>query len=88
MHHQASVLERIIEPQEGTLPANVAEYFLSLDFPKRDHSRYEELSAKAQEGTLTEAEKVDLDDLLTANDVLMILQSKARLSLKHRNPAA
>jgi len=88
MVRQASVLERIIQPGEGTLPVNVAEYLLQLDFPRHDHARYEELSAKAQSGSLTEQEKADLDDLLTANDVLTILQSKARISLKHKNPAA
>jgi hypothetical protein len=88
MLHQASALERIIQPGEGTLPAEVAAYILRLDFPPADHSRYEALSLKAQEGALTAEEKADLDDLLTANDVLAILQSKARMSLERQNPAA
>jgi hypothetical protein len=87
MVRQASVLERIIQPGEGTLPQGVAEYLLQLDFPQHDHAKYEELSAKAQAGTLTEQESAELDDLLTANDVLTILQSKARISLDRR-PAA
>jgi hypothetical protein len=82
------VLERIIQPGEATLPADVAAYLLQLDFPRRDHARYEELSNKSQEGTLNDQERTELDDLLTANDVLTILQSKARISLGHGNSAA
>jgi hypothetical protein len=88
MIQQASALERIIQPAEGTFSAELATYLLALDFPAPDHARYEALSVKAQEGTLTEGEKAELDDLLTANDVLTILQSKARMSLRRQNPAA
>lgn len=85
---ESSALERLIQPASGTLPAALAEYLLSLDFPPEDHRRYEELSAKAQRGALTAEEKVQLDDLLLANDVLMIFQSKARLSPARHTPAA
>jgi len=84
----SSALERIIQPGQGTLAADLAEFILKLDFPPADHERYRQLSAKAQEGALTADEQADLDDLLTANDVLTILQSKARLSISRRNPAA
>ncbi|MDB5298666.1 MAG: hypothetical protein JWO87_329 [Phycisphaerales bacterium] len=82
MAHQASALERILQPAEGDLSPEVAEYVLRLEFPPQDHARYQELSLKAQEGSLTVDEKTELEDLLTANDVLTLLQSKARLSLK------
>jgi hypothetical protein len=70
------------------LPSAVAEYLLQLDFPPEDHARYLELSAKAQAGTLAAEEAAELDDLLLANNVLTILQSKARVSLAQRTPAA
>ena len=73
---------------EGDLPPQVAEYLLALDFPAADHARYIELSRKAQDGKLTDAQSRELEDLLTANDVLTLLQSKARASLKRRHPAA
>ena len=88
MSSRASALERIIAPAEGDLPAGLAEYLLRLHFAPEDHAKYEELSAKAQEGTLTPDERSDLEDLLTANDVLTILHAKARTSLDQRNPAA
>jgi hypothetical protein len=83
-----SALERIIKPSRGRFSRELAEYLLQLDFSPKDHARYERLSAKAQAGTLTETEKVVLDDLLSASEVLAILQSKARMSLKPRNSAA
>jgi hypothetical protein len=88
MAHQASALERILQPAEGDLAPEVAEYVLRLQFSPNDHARYQELSLKAQDGSLTADERAELEDLLTANDVLNLLQSKARLSLKRRTPAA
>ena len=88
MLQEASALERIIQPASGTLPAELAAYLLQLDFPPQDQLKYEELSEKAQSGTLSEFEQAELDDLLTASEVLSILQSKARVSLRHQSPAA
>ena len=88
MVHAASIFERIIRPTDGTLSAELAAYLLELDFPPADHSRYEFLSIRAQEGSLTEDERAELDDLLTASEVLAIFQSKARMSLRRQNPAA
>ena len=77
-----SALERLLRPSEGDLPADFARKLLSLDFNEADQSRYRELSARSQLGTLTPDERLELDDLLTANDVLTILHAKAELSLK------
>ena len=66
------------------MPRDVANYFLKLNFATKDHARYRKLSKKAQDGSLTENETAELDDLLTANDILMILQSQARISMKKR----
>ena len=79
---QSSSLERVFQPTNGSLPEPLARYLLSLDFSDDDKTRYEELSYKSQESSLTPSEAEELDDLLTTNDVLTILQSKARASLK------
>jgi hypothetical protein len=79
---QSSALQRLLKPAEGDLPAEFARRLLSLDFTPAEHARYRELSGRAQTGQLTEHEKVELDDLLTANDVLTLLQAKARASLQ------
>jgi hypothetical protein len=77
-----AILERVIEPQEGDLPLDLARYFLKLDFPPADHVRYAELSARAQQGVLSPEEATELDDYLNINAFLMIAQSKARWSLR------
>jgi len=51
------------------------------------HKRYLELSAKSQLNELTHDEQIELDDLLTANDVLTILRAKAQKSLNRASAA-
>jgi hypothetical protein len=82
-----SALERILRPSEGNIPPEFARRILLLDFSDSDQANYQELSQKAQLGTLTDQERLELDDLLTASDVLVILQAKARTSLSSK-PAA
>jgi hypothetical protein len=78
---RTSLLDHVISPQRGGLPADLARIILTWDFPSEDHLRYEALSEKAQEGTLTEEERLELDDFLNVSDFLAILQAKARTSL-------
>jgi len=67
----------------------LARYVLTLDFPAKSHARYAQLAAKAQEGNLSRGEHAELEDFLSVNTFLTIIQSKARVSLKKkRNPAA
>jgi len=85
---RASILEHVIMPKNGDLSADLARYILSLDFPETDQARFQHLSGKAQEGTLTDEERAELDEFLNVNDFLTIVQSKARASLaKHSSSA-
>ncbi len=83
-----SSLERLIDPDNGNFTPEVAEYFLAIDFSPDQHALYESLSGKAAAGTLTESEAAELDELIAANAILTVLQSKARLSIHRRTPAA
>jgi hypothetical protein len=58
------------------------------NFSPQYHARCEELSGKAAEGSPSEDETAELDELLAASAVLAALQSKARLSLREQTPAA
>jgi hypothetical protein len=78
---RSTILEHVIDPRRGDLPEEVARFFLSLDFPPADPERYAELSAKAQEGTLSEEEQAALDDSLNVNDSLTIIQAKASVQM-------
>ena len=77
-----AILERLIMPGEPTLSPEAARSLLRLDFPPEDQERVKVLSAKAQEGTLTKAKRTELEEYLRVSDLLALLQSKARLSLK------
>jgi len=82
------LLDRVFEPSAGTFPKELARQILTVRFPDADHARYEELSAKAQTGELTQDEQDVLDDYLNLNDFLVILKTKAAASLKHNGSAA
>jgi hypothetical protein len=85
---RTTLLERLIEPQRGSFSQEHARYVLSLDFSPVEHARYEQLSNKAQDGSLTADQQLELDEFLSVNALLMILQSKARVSLKKHTSAA
>ena len=82
------ILERAISPSRGRMSPELARQVLAWNFPPEDHERVHDLSGKAQLGTLSKEEEAELDDYLAVNDMLAILQSKARVSLKQQTPAA
>lgn len=84
----ASVLERVIQSRQDRLSPEVARFILSLSFAPEDERRCQELSSKAHDGALAEDEKAELDDLLTANDLLIILKSKARTAIGQSSSSA
>jgi hypothetical protein len=84
----SGIFDRILSPTRGDLAPDLARYILSLDFSEEDKTRYEELSVRAQRGQLSKSEAADLDELLSANSFLIVLQSKARTSLARKKPAA
>jgi hypothetical protein len=79
MQVESALLERLILPRTGSLPAEAAKYFLALDFPASDRDRVKVLSAKARDGTLSDTEQEQLDGYVFLSDLLALLQSKARL---------
>ena len=85
---RASILERVIEPTRGGFSAEFAREVLKFGFPAADHARYTELSAKAQDDTVTEEESAELEDYLNVDDFLTILKAKAEASLRSKGSAA
>lgn len=88
MIRSPSLLEQIIEPQVGSFSSEHAQYILSLGFTAAQKDRCDELSYKAQSNALTPEERAELEEFLTTNSILMLLQSKARKSLKRSSSAA
>lgn len=76
-----NIMRRVIDPDLGTLPPQLARYVLTLDFKADDHARYEELSAKARAGSLTQPEEEELDGYLEVDGLLSLLRLKAERSL-------
>jgi len=76
----SSPLHRVLS--SGDMSPNLPRHILKLDFTSREHARYRALSRKAQKGSLTNKESAELDGLLMTNDILTILQSKARVTIR------
>ena len=70
------------------LNPEIARAILKIDFLPEDHRRVDELSAKAQKGTLTPEERAELEEYIRMDLKLTVLRSKARLSLKRVNPSS
>jgi hypothetical protein len=84
----STILERVIKPERADLSPELARHVLAFDFPPTDHARYQELSAKASEGTLSETERAELEEYLDVNDFLTVIKAQAQASLRRRGPAA
>src|SRR6266700_6174280 len=81
LSYESIILGRLIQPEQGDMAPDLARYVLSLDFSAPDQERVAALSAGAQSGALSPDEEAELDGYLRVNDLLAILQSKARQSL-------
>jgi hypothetical protein len=84
---EAAILARIIQADERQLTPEAARYLLSMKLPPADEDRVNQLSAKAREGSLTEAESQELDSYLHIGSLLAVMQSKARRQAARALPA-
>jgi hypothetical protein len=83
----STIRDRVTKPDQANLNPEIARAILKIDFTPEDHRRVDELSTKAQKGTLTPEERAELEEYIRVNLKLAVLQSKARLSLKRANPS-
>jgi hypothetical protein len=79
---QAAIFARLWQTERGTLPRILARQVLKLGFSTKDKARMHELAVKNQEGRISHEELEELDNFVTAGDLLALLQSKARRALK------
>ena len=84
---EVDILGRVMGPDRDDLPVTAARALLKLDFEPRDHVRMHELAVKAQDGALTAKEKAELDAYESVGELLGLMHSLARRSLKRRNAA-
>lgn len=79
---EAAILARLIERDQTDLSLGAAEYLLSIRFDNRDIARMNELSELARQGTLTPHEQAELDSYIHVTNLIGVMQSKARRSLR------
>jgi hypothetical protein len=82
-----SILERLIDPDDGNFTPDLARHFLSLDFSPEEHARCDVLSGKAAAGILSDDEANELDEFLAANALLVVLRSKAKATIRQLGDA-
>ncbi len=78
----ADLLGKVFDLTGRGLSRPLAESILSLDFPESDAARAAELNEKANEGTLTEAERDELQVYANVADLLAYWQLKAHQALQ------
>jgi uncharacterized protein YnzC (UPF0291/DUF896 family) len=79
---ELAIWERVFIPDPRTLTADQARYLLDARFAQADLNRINELSIKADDGTLTTDEHTELENYLHVGHVLSILKAKLRGKLK------
>lgn len=78
-------LDRLLEPLAGCLSPEVAAKVADLRADEAMQNRVDYLADRANEGLLTAAEREEYAGYLHANEVIAVLQARAR-SLLRRQP--
>jgi hypothetical protein len=79
---EAGILARLLATRQEDLSRDAANYLLSLRFDDSDISRMNDLSESARAGTLAAVEAAELDSYIHVSNLLAVMQSKARRSLR------
>ena len=82
MEAMTKILECVIATRQGDFSPEHARYVLTLGFSPEQKARHEQLAYKAQGMDITPTERLELEQFVGATTLLMLLQSKARVSLK------
>jgi len=78
---EAEIWSRAIRPDIGDLSREAARELLRFRLSDRDVERVDELSARAQAGTISSEELLELDHYLNVGRALEFIKAKARISL-------
>jgi hypothetical protein len=78
---QHSILDEILDPLAACFTPEVAQRIVAVSLDPRKQVQIDELAAKANEGTLSAAERIRYEEFIEAMDLLAIIKAKARLVL-------
>ena len=79
---ELAIWERVFLPDPRRITQEQARYLLDVRFPQSDLDRINELSEKADAGTLESEEKAELERYVHIGHLLSILKAKVRGRLK------
>jgi hypothetical protein len=82
VENEVTILARFLGNGDGQLPEDVARYILDLTISEQDKARMHDLAVRNQKDALSPAEKEELLAFGKAGDLLAILKSRARRTLK------
>jgi hypothetical protein len=78
----SAIWSRVVNPGQANLSPDAARAILELKFDDGDLRRADELSEKARQGTLTPEERAEIEEFIRVDHELVVLKSKARMSLQ------
>jgi hypothetical protein len=79
---EAEILFEVVAPNRADVAPEAVRLIASLRFSEAQQERMRALAAKNNEGTITDAEREEMESFRRVGNFLAILQAKARLSLK------
>jgi hypothetical protein len=81
---QAAIFARFWEAKDGKVSRSAAREIVKLGFSQTDKDRMHELAVKNQEGRISAVELEELDNFIRVGDLMGLLQSKARQTLRSK----
>ena len=78
---ELAALDRLLDPVRDCLTAEVAARIAALRADAATQDRLDELAGKNAEGTITPGERADYEALVSAGNLIAVLQAKARAAL-------
>lgn len=81
MNTQVTILDRLLDPITECLTPEVARRVIELGLDSETQSRIQALREKANEGQLTDEERVQYEEIVEGLDLLGVFKAKARAAL-------
>jgi hypothetical protein len=79
-----TVLGRMLRPLAQSMRKEVLEAVVGLQISEAEQERYHRLADKNAEGTISDPERRELEEIVSANTVLSLLQREAKAALGKR----
>jgi hypothetical protein len=79
---ESAILARVLAADHASMSAEMARYFLRVEFPARDRGRMNALAEKATQGSLSAEEQAELENYCHVGELLGLIQSYARRVLQ------